>query len=256
MKTIFVMPTLLLSFTAIAGNSVCVPTQYDETVKLKYVNDGDTITLSDDRLVRLIGVDSPEIDHQYPELSEPFANQARQFMQQHLTQGQTLHLAFDRRKLDPHGRTLAYVYTQSGQHLQELLLSNGYAKARVYQNDYFWQCLANIERQARVQKVGLWGHPSYQAKRVDELTRDDRNRWREVRGVVTGFERKGQHLWLIIDEKFYVGIPREESGKFSNILTLNLLESPVIVRGELYYSYKKWQLISYHPSQISLQNKP
>ncbi|QYJ86496.1 thermonuclease family protein [Shewanella mesophila] len=256
MKTIIVILVLLVPFVARAGESLCVPTQYDEVVQFESVLDGDTIKLTDDRNIRLIGIDAPEIDRNYPELSEPFANQARQFLQQYLQSGQKLNLAFDRKRLDPQGKTLAYVYTDDGTHLQELMLSSGYAKARVYQNDYFWQCLAGVEREARNNRLGLWRFPAYQPMTVDQITREDLNRWREVRGVVTGFERKGQHIWLIIDEKFYVGIPREESGKFSNILNLNLLESPVIVRGELYYSYKKWQLISYHPSQISLQNTP
>lgn len=247
---------LLPCYCFAAQPSVCVPTHFDETVTLSYVIDGDTLVLSDDRRVRLIGVDAPEIDSQYPELSEPFANQARQFVQQQLQAGQTLQLAFDRKRLDPHGRTLAYVFTQAGEHLQELLLNHGYAKSRVYHNDYFWQCFEALERRARATKQGLWSHLSYQPKRVDQLNRDDLNRWREVEGTVTGFERKGQYLWIIIDEKFYVGILRAESGKFNNILTLGLLQSRVIVRGELYYSYKKWQMISYHPSQISLQNEP
>ncbi|WP_256717808.1 thermonuclease family protein [Shewanella sp. UCD-KL12] len=257
--------SILVSFTLAAAPleakaskpiSHCMAPKYDEQVELEYVNDGDTLTLSDGRLVRLIGIDSPEVDFQYPELSEPYGDEARHFLQKYLHPGQELYLSFDQKKLDPFGRTLAYVYTLEGEHLQETMLSRGFAKTRVYQNDYFWQCLNDVELIARDKKRGLWSHPDYQAKTVGELSREDRNRWREVKGVITGYERKGQHLWLIMDNKFYIGIPREDYSKFSNILNLNLLETPVIVRGSLYYSYKKWQLISSHPSQISLQNRP
>ncbi|MCG9695470.1 thermonuclease family protein [Shewanella sp. Isolate11] len=239
-----------------AEPSRCVPTHFDETVTLSQVIDGDTIKLDDGRVVRLIGIDAPEFDQAYPELSEPFAAQVRQFLLHNVQAGQTLHLAFDMKRLDPQGRTLAYVYTEAGLHLQELLLSHGYAKARVYQNDYFWRCLAQVEQQARENHIGLWAESAYQPMTVEQLSREDLNHWREVRGVITGFERKGQDFWLIIDKKLYVDVPSEEFGNFSNILPLNMLETPVIVRGELYYSYKKWQLISHHPSQISLQNKP
>lgn len=242
--------------SVLAGESACATGSFDEQVELNYVNDGDTITLKDGRLVRLIGVDSPEVDFQYPHLSEPYAEEARHFLQKYLQPGQRLNLSFDKKKLDPYGRTLAYVYTEKGEHLQETLLSKGFAKTRVYQNDYFWQCLNDIELTARDESRGLWSHPDYRAKSVHQLSRVDRNRWGEVKGVVTGFERKGQHLWLILDNKFFIGIPREDSSKFSNILNLKLLETPIIARGTLYYSYKKWQLISRHPSQISLQNKP
>ncbi|AQS40431.1 micrococcal nuclease-like nuclease [Shewanella psychrophila] len=252
--SLFVFITLqsLYIQDTLASESLCVPQSFDEQVELEYVNDGDTLTLKDGRLVRLIGIDSPEIDFQSPELSQPYSQEARHFLQKYLQPDQKLNLFFDRKKLDPFGRTLAYVYTETGDHLQEVLLRTGLAKTRVYQNDYFWECLNEVELKARDENLGLWSHPDYRARSVDKLTGDDLNRWGEVRGVVTGFERKGQHLWLILDNKFYIGIPREDSSKFSNILNLKLLETSVIARGSLYYSYKKWQLIASHPSQISL----
>ncbi len=62
------MTLVLLLLATVQAYSVrasqCMPTQFDETVTLAHVNDGDTITLTDGRLVRLIGIDSPEIDFQ------------------------------------------------------------------------------------------------------------------------------------------------------------------------------------------------
>lgn len=232
--------------------SECAPTRYDESVVLDYVNDGDTITLADGRLVRLIGIDSPEINFNSPSLSEPFGNEAKQFLTDALHKGQRLKLLFDARKLDRFGRTLAYVYTDNGVHLQELLLRQGFAKTRVYSNDYFWRCFNQIEAIAREQQMGLWSHAEYRARHVDELTRADLNKWREIKGVVTGYERKGQYIWLIIDNSFHLGILRDEIDNFSDIVTINMLDSTVVIRGTLYYSYKKWQLIARHPSQITL----
>ncbi|ABZ78400.1 nuclease (SNase domain protein) [Shewanella halifaxensis HAW-EB4] len=257
MGLIRILAFLLLSLQAIAVQaSQCIPTQFDETVTLDYVNDGDTITLTDGRLVRLIGIDSPEIDFQFPELSQSYATPAKKYLSEVVKPGQSLLLAFDKQRLGPYGRTLAYVYTEKLEHLQEMMLSHGFAKARVYQNDYFWQCLSKIERTARERKVGLWSDKSYQPLTTDSLTRDDSNKWREVRGVVTGYERKGQNFELNIDNNLVVMMSQQDIGKFSNILTLKLLESRVIVRGKLYFSYGKYRLNATHPSQITMENTP
>ncbi|ABV89086.1 thermonuclease family protein [Shewanella pealeana] len=257
MGLIRILALLLLSLQALAVQaSQCVPTQFDETVTLDYINDGDTITLTDGRLIRLIGVDSPEIDFEFPALSQPYATSAKAFLSDRIKPGQTLLLAFDKRRLDPFGRTLAYVYTQELQHLQELMLANGYAKARVYQNDYFWQCLSQIEQVAREDRVGLWSLKDYQAKSTDTLSRIDANKWLEVRGVVTGYERKGQNFELKIDNNLVVMMSQQDIGKFSNILTLELLETSVVVRGKLYFSYGKYRLNATHPSQITMKNSP
>ncbi|WP_345867392.1 hypothetical protein [Shewanella algae] len=55
---------------ASTSGNLCIPYTASEKVTLAYINDGDTLTLKDGRLIRLIGVNAPEIDHQYPSLSQ------------------------------------------------------------------------------------------------------------------------------------------------------------------------------------------
>ncbi|WP_428848450.1 thermonuclease family protein [Shewanella kaireitica] len=112
------------------------------------------------------------------------------------------------RKLNPFGRTLAYVYTEKGEHLQELLLANGFAKSKVFQNDMFWHCLADIETVTRRNYFGLWRHQDYKVRSIETLSREDSHRWLEVRGVVRGYERKGQLFELIIDEKLVLVVAK------------------------------------------------
>ncbi|MCE9679775.1 thermonuclease family protein [Shewanella sp. AS1] len=243
-------------FSVRAEPSLCIPTHFDQTVQLSHVIDGETLALTDGRIVRLIGIKAPTIDTQYPELSEPFANQSRQFLAQQLSDKQTLYLAFDNKRLDSKGKTLAYVYTEQKLHLQEMMLSQGYAKARVYLNDYFWQCLDRVEQSAREAKLGLWRYLEYQTKTVEQLSRDDLNHWIEIRGVVTNLERKDQNWSLIVDEKLHITVPSELSPSFTQVLTINLLKTSIIIKGELYFSYGKWQIITHHPSQIILLNEP
>ena len=60
---------LLLAFGAGGVNA-------GEWVTVKRVNDGDTLQLADGRLVRYIGVNAPEINHEH-NTAEPFGFEAR-----------------------------------------------------------------------------------------------------------------------------------------------------------------------------------
>ena len=75
------------------------------------VVDGDTIVIAPDRVVRLIGVDTPEtVKPEHP--VEPFGPEAAAFTRQFLAGG-TARLSFDRERVDRFGRFLAYVWDES-----------------------------------------------------------------------------------------------------------------------------------------------
>ncbi|QXP20156.1 hypothetical protein KE621_04690 [Shewanella algae] len=50
--------SLGLAQASTSGNQ-CIPYTASEKVTLAYINDGDTLTLKDGRLIRLIGVNAP-----------------------------------------------------------------------------------------------------------------------------------------------------------------------------------------------------
>lgn len=126
-KCLLLLGSLLslgLAQASTSGN-LCIPHTASEKVTLAYINDGDTLTLKDGRLVRLIGVNAPEIDHQYPSLSQRYSLEARAFVASKLKAGDELALMFGPTKLDPYGRTLAYVFTPDGLLLPQPLLQKG-----------------------------------------------------------------------------------------------------------------------------------
>jgi len=98
------------------------------------VIDGDTIALTNGEIVRLIGVDAPE-------LGEPGADEASRFVRERV-EGSTVWLEADGRDRDVHGRLRRYVWlrqptntqdaNQIRQHqLNALLLQNGLASVMI-----------------------------------------------------------------------------------------------------------------------------
>lgn len=123
---------------------------------VRRVVDGDTLALADGRLVRLIGVNAPEIDHE-ARLAEPMGLEARDFVSR-LIPPAGVRLEFDLETKDRHGRTLAYVFLPDGRMLNEELLREGLAYCLpTPPNLKYDERLLRAQRAALQEKKGLWG---------------------------------------------------------------------------------------------------
>ena len=80
---------------------------------VRRVVDGDTIELADGRLLRYIGIDTPElrrkVEGRWVPDPEPFGEAARD-ANRRLVEGRTVRLEYDVQTHDRFGRLLAYVY--------------------------------------------------------------------------------------------------------------------------------------------------
>ena len=122
------------------------------------VVDGDTIHVlrrGRDVTIRLIGIDAPEVDW-YGGRAECFGAHAGRFVIG-LLEGQRVRLEFDEERIDPYGRTLAYVYLDDGRSVNELLVRRGYATVTIHEpNDRYEDRLHAAEARARSSRAGLW----------------------------------------------------------------------------------------------------
>jgi micrococcal nuclease len=122
------------------------------------VTDGDTIKVETGRgieRVRLIGIDTPEVDHTGPD-DECFGEEATVFLSEQV-QDERVWLTFDSECDDHYDRTLAYIHTET-QFVQRSLLQAGMATAyAVSPNTSFSSVFSSDESSARSANVGLWG---------------------------------------------------------------------------------------------------
>lgn len=113
------------------------------------ISDGDTITVLRDRTpfkIRLFGIDCPE-------RGQSFGKKAKQFTADMVFRKQ---VKIEPKDQDRYGRTVAWVYV-GGKNLCEELVRHGLAwHYKRYSRD---QSLADLEMQARENRVGLWSDP-------------------------------------------------------------------------------------------------
>jgi micrococcal nuclease len=123
------------------------------------VIDGDTIVVSPNEKVRLIGIDTPETVHPKKAV-QCFGKDAKEYTRK-MVEGHTIRLALDEsnavhRHRDKYGRTLAYAYLEDGTMLNAELIRRGYAHAYTRFPFRYIVEFREMERVARSQAVGLW----------------------------------------------------------------------------------------------------
>ncbi|MBW2063975.1 MAG: thermonuclease family protein [Deltaproteobacteria bacterium] len=126
-----------------------------ERLFVKYVYDGDTILLETGERVRYAGIDAPELDHEGNK-SEFMAREAKEFNEE-LVRGKPIRIELDKKKRDRYGRLLAYVYTESVQMVNALLVRKGLAHVLADRpNLKHFKYLLRLQRIAITEGVGIW----------------------------------------------------------------------------------------------------
>lgn len=239
----------IFALQSLASGLCPAPTTH-ESATVRSVIDGDTVILNDGRHVRILGIDTPEVDHKTPSHSEPFALQAKTYLQKLLPPQTQIQLAFDTVRFDPHQRTLAHIMLSDGRNAAAQLLQQGLAtQLLIPPNTMSWSCYQRIETQARKQHLGIWSAKPRQTLRAKDLSSDE-NQYRIVQGIVTDVSMSRRYLWLVLDHVLWVGIARDDLSYFPATFTKQLLNTTQEVRGWVYQSHGKLRMKIRHPQAI------
>lgn len=120
--------------------------------------DGDTFKLTDRRIVRLAGIDAPELS-KGDRKGQLFAREARDQLTG-LTQGQqVMLLQAGVKHRDLHGRILAEVLLPDGSSLNEIMVRNGAAYFYPHRDlsPQLQERLRNLQHEAIAERRGMWG---------------------------------------------------------------------------------------------------
>lgn len=120
--------------------------------------DGDTFKLTDRRVVRLAGIDTPEMGRDHK--AQYYAREARQELNA-LAKGQKVRLfAAGVKRKDHYGRIVADVRLEDGRSLNDLMIGRGAAFYYPHQdqNPHLQQRLRALQEQAINERRGLWAH--------------------------------------------------------------------------------------------------
>ncbi|MFH1752755.1 MAG: thermonuclease family protein [Candidatus Omnitrophota bacterium] len=135
---------------------------------VRRVVDGDTLKMSDNERVRLIGVDTPEMHHSNKLIRDSKNSgkdiktiQALGARAYEFTKDLCLHkrvrFEYDVVRRDKYGRLLAYVYLEDGTFVNAKIIEEGYGQIMtIPPNVKHADLFKELEKQAREDRKGLW----------------------------------------------------------------------------------------------------
>jgi len=216
---------------------------------VKHVYDGDTVVLEGGQRVRLLGVNTPEIESRHRQ-SESGGVAAKEWLQKQL-QGKKAYLEFDEEKHDHYKRLLAHIFLPDGKHLNLALVENGLAIANIIPpNIRYADTLINAQQQAEKQKLGLWSMPDYQAYPLNEIS-SNRKGWQRLIGTPLSIKPSRKYTRLIFSDKVNIRIANEHLKLFPKLE--NYLNKSLEIRGWISRSKDHYSILIHHPSAIIFQ---
>lgn len=223
------------------------PQRYRVTVRR--VIDGDTVVLDDDRRVRFLGINTPEIANRHRD-AEPGGDMAKQWLEQRLESG-VMFIEYDQRQLDQYERLLAYCYDESGEMLNKGLLRDGMAMMTIMPpNMRYSEVFTELEQAAQRQQIGIWAMPEYQRRSVDILKKTPPPRgWQRLLVRPVEIVEQRQSVLLRVNDQFALRIANEHLPLFGDLH--DYLNQDWQVQGWLSRRQQSFFMQVRHPSALT-----
>jgi len=215
---------------------------------VKRIYDGDTIVLENDDRVRLLGLNTPEIESHYRQ-GEEGGQTAKQWLKDKLQQG-FVFLEYDQQKKDKYNRSLAHLFLENGEHLNVEIVREGLATLSIIPpNLRYVDQLQEAEDLASQQQLGIWGMASYLPIPVEKLSKSSKmSGWHRFIASPKKVKLTRKYSRLILNEKVDIRIPKENLELFPDLDSY--IGKQLEIRGWASRSKGHYSILIRHPSAI------
>lgn len=216
---------------------------------VKKVYDGDTVLLADGRKVRLLSINTPEVEGRNKQ-EEAGGEAAKRWLTEKLA-GKKVRLEFDQERKDKYGRTLAYIFTEDNEHINLALVRLGFAAINIYPpNLRYLDDFILAQHQAEDSQYGLWTLPTYQVKPVEQITKENYKGWQRLQGKVKAIKKTRKYVYLSLSRSFSVRIAKKQLSFFPDLSSYQ--DKTLEVRGWVNKNKGRFSLLLRHSSAIKI----
>lgn len=211
------------------------------------VYDGDTIILKNGERVRLLGINTPEIESRHRS-EEQGGLAAKLWLKDKLQQGD-VYLEYDRLKRDKYKRLLAHCFLPNNEHLNKTILEAGLASLSILPpNISYSEVLISAQKKAEQAKVGIWSKIEYKPRLISSLSKENSKGWQRFLATATAIKKSRKYVRLFLSENVDVRIPIANLELFPKLETY--LGKPLEIRGWASRSKQHFSILVNHPSAI------
>jgi micrococcal nuclease len=230
--------------------SYCLNSAKSVPVSISRVTDGDTVVLSDGRRVRLIGINTLELNSALAQ-DKHWALAAKTELEKQI-QTKRVSLVPGIEEFDRHGRTLAHLRLADGSSAAETLISKGLGlSVSVGLNQRCAHQYEQTERLARHARLGIWQKPGNWLNSGKKLTGSERG-FQLVTSTVVKIKELKNHTSLELQNGLRVTLNKQffASPNNTSIQAKNLRGRRIEVRGWLGKKSGKQILTLSHPTNL------
>jgi len=211
------------------------------------VYDGDTIILENDERVRLLGINTPEIESHHRQ-GEKGGQAAKRWLQAKLQQGK-VYLEYDQQKRDKYKRLLAHCFLPNDEHLNKTIIEAGLASLSILPpNIRYSETLISAQQQAEQAKRGLWSQSDYRPRTVSSLSKENSKGWHRFLATATAIKKSRKYVRLTLSKNADIRIPIANLELFPDLETY--LDKSLEIRGWASRSKQHFSILVRHPSAI------
>ena len=237
--------------TARTQQIVTVDRNHRQLQEVSKVYDGDTVILKNGRHIRLLGINTPEIESRQ-QIAEAGGIEAKQWLQSQLQNRNKVYIEQDQEKQDKYKRQLAHLFLADGQHLNLSLVKNGLAIVSIIPpNLRYTDELVQAQQHAEQQQLGIWSMKQYRSHPVSQIA-DHTKGWQRFTGTPKALTKTKKYTRLIFNDKTDIRIANIHLHLFPDLQTY--LNQPLEVRGWVSRSKDHYSIPVQHPSALIMQN--
>ncbi len=237
--------------TARTQQIITVDRNHRQLQEVSKVYDGDTVILKNGRHIRLLGINTPEIESRQ-QVAEAGGIEAKQWLQSQLKNGNRVYIELDQEKQDKYKRQLAHLFLTDGQHLNLALVKNGLAIVSIIPpNLRYTDELVQAQQQAERQQLGIWSMKQYRPHPISQIA-DHTKGWQRFTGTPKALTKTKKYTRLIFNDKTDIRIANTHLHLFPDLQTY--LNQPLEVRGWVSRSKDRYSILVQHPSVLILQD--
>ena len=214
---------------------------------VRYVYDGDTVTLQGGERVRLLGINTPEVESP-KRRGEPGGQAAKRWLKE-AVEGKKVRLETGVTPRDKYGRLLAHLFLEEGTHINLELVEQGLAIASIHPPELkYVQSLLQAQQRAERAGRGIWADPHYAPKPITDLLHGKIRGWNRFRGTPKRIKRSRRYVRLVFAERIDMRIPKANLALFPDLQ--NYLGQTIEVRGWPSRRKGHYSILVRHPSAL------
>jgi micrococcal nuclease len=211
------------------------------------VYDGDTIILKNGERVRLLGINTPEIESRH-RADETGGQVAKKWLQDKLKDGQ-VYLEYDQQQRDKYKRLLAHCFLPNEEHLNKTILEAGLATLSIIPpNVRYSDALIQAQKQAEQNKRGIWSQTAYKPRKASSLTKQNSKGWHRLLATANSIKQGRSYVRLMLSQNVDIRIPMANLDLFPELETY--LGKSLEIRGWASRSKQHFSILVTHPSAI------